>query len=69
MDALMNNINSSKLLYKELSRVCHPDRFVNSDKQKIAEEIFKNISKNKRKFKELEILKERAINELKIKFK
>ena len=48
MNNLMNSINGSKDLYKELSRKCHPDRFVNSEKQIIAEEIFQEISNNKR---------------------
>ncbi len=69
MDNLMNSINGSKTLYKELSRACHPDRFINSDKQKIAEEIFQAISKNKRDFKKLSELKQRAVEQLKINFK
>jgi hypothetical protein len=66
MDNLMNSINGSKDLYKELSRTCHPDRFINSDKQKLAEEIFQEISNHKRDFKKLTELKERAIAELNI---
>lgn len=69
MKNLMNSINSSKKLYKELSRACHPDRFVNSEKQEIAEEIFQEISKNKRDYKKLIELKQRMINELKIQLK
>lgn len=69
MDNLMNSINSSKDLYKKLSRTCHPDRFINSNKQKLAEEIFQDISKYKRDFKKLTELKERAITELNINFK
>jgi hypothetical protein len=69
MNDVMNSINSSKGLYKELSRTCHPDRFINSDKQKIAEEIFQEISRNKRNFKKLTELKERATTELNINFK
>ena len=53
MDNLMNSINNSKELYKELSRVCHPDRFINSDKQELAEKIFQEVSNNKRDFKKL----------------
>lgn len=69
MNNLMNSINGSKELYKKLSRSCHPDRFINSDKQKKAEEIFQEISKNKRDYKILTELKEKAIVELNIKFK
>lgn len=69
MNNLMNSINGSKDLYKELSRTCHPDRFINTDKQKLAEQIFQDISKYKRDFKKLTELKERAITELNINFK
>ena len=69
MANVMNSINNSKTIYKELSRACHPDRFVNSDKQIIAEEIFQGITKYKRDFKKLTELKERAIIELNINFK
>jgi len=69
MDNLMNSINSSRDLYKELSKKCHPDRFVNSDKQDLAEKIFQEISRNKRDFEKLNKLKLRAEKELNINFK
>lgn len=65
---VMNSINGAGELYKELSRKCHPDRFIDSPLQKHAEEIFQEISKNKRDFEKLSALKERAISELKITF-
>ena len=68
MDSLMNNINSSRGLYKELSRKCHPDRFMNDPKQKIAEEIFQEISKYERNFDKLSLIKIRAIKDLNITF-
>ncbi|HOZ83451.1 MAG TPA: hypothetical protein PKU82_11060 [Bacteroidia bacterium] len=68
MDNLMQSIHGSGELYKELSRRCHPDRFVNSPKQKIAEEIFQEISNNRRDFEKLSLLKQRAIDELNINF-
>ena len=68
MDNLMNSINGSRDLYKELSKACHPDKFVNTEKQKIAEDIFQDISKDKRNFEKLLALKERAKNELNINF-
>lgn len=68
MDNLMNSINIAGELYKELSRKCHPDLFVNMPNQKIAEEIFQEISKNKRNFEKLSALKQRAINELNLNF-
>jgi len=69
MGNLMNSINSSKQLYKELSRACHPDRFINSEKQVIAEHIFQEISDNKRDFNKLTALKQRAKTELNINLK
>jgi hypothetical protein len=68
MAGLMNSINSSKELYKELSKKCHPDRFVNTDKQEIADLIFQEITQSKRDFGALEKLKIRAEKELGIKF-
>jgi hypothetical protein len=68
MDSLMNSINSSRSLYKELSRKCHPDKFMNDPKQKIAEEIFQEISRYERNFDKLNLIKTRAINELNITF-
>lgn len=68
MDNLINSIHNSKNLYKELSKKCHPDRFINNPLQKNAEEIFQEITKNERNFEKLSKLKERAISELNINF-
>ena len=68
MGNLMKSINNSSELYKELSRKCHPDRFVNSPDQKLAEEIFQEIARHKRNHEKLIALKERAIAELNITF-
>lgn len=68
MDNLMDSINGSRELYKELSRKCHPDKFVNSSEQKIAEVLFQEISNNQRNFEKLSELKIRATNELNINF-
>jgi hypothetical protein len=40
MNNLMDSMHKSRNLYKELSKKCHPVRFINNPKQKIAEEIF-----------------------------
>jgi hypothetical protein len=66
MDNLINSINGSRELYKELSKICHPDKFLNSDKRKIAEDIFQEISKDKRNYEKLLAHKERAKKELNI---
>jgi DNA-binding transcriptional regulator GbsR (MarR family) len=68
MKNLVNSIAKSRELYKELSRQCHPDRFVNTDLQSIAEDIFQEVSRNKRDYKRLLALKESAIEKLNIKF-
>lgn len=68
MNNLMNSINSSRDLYKELSKKCHPDRFINDPKHKIAEEIFQEISRHERNFEKLNLIKTRAINELNVTF-
>jgi hypothetical protein len=68
MKNLVNSIAKSQTLYKELSRKCHPDRFVNTPLQVIAEELFQEISLNKRNYKKLIALKEVAIEKLNINF-
>lgn len=68
MGNLMDSIHNSRNLYKELSKKCHPDRFINDPKQKIAEEIFQEITKYERNFEKLRSLKLRAENELNINF-
>ena len=68
MDDVMKSIISSKELYKLLSRKCHPDRFINSNNHKQAENIFQLVSKNKRNYTELLKLKARAEKELNLIF-
>lgn len=68
MDNLMDNIHSSRQLYKEISRKCHPDNFINHPKHKLAEDIFQEITKNEKNYKNLSALKQRAINELDLNF-
>jgi hypothetical protein len=68
MDNLMNSIHNSRTLYKELTKKCHPDRFINNPMQQKSEEIFQEITKNERNYEKLNSLKLRAENELNIKF-
>jgi len=67
-----NIITSSfhaKHLYDELKVKCHPDRFPNdNEKNKIALELFQEISKNKTNYKKLIELKELAKQKLNINF-
>ena len=69
MNDLMDSINSSKALYKKLSRVCHPDKFQDEILKETADKIFQEISRHKRNHKKLLELKLRAENELSINFK
>lgn len=65
---VMKDIWLSKGSYDELKKKCHPDRFVGDEnKQRIANEIFQEITKNKNNYQKLQELKQRAINELNIK--
>jgi len=68
MDNLMESINSSKRLFHEMSRKCHPDNFNRNDQKKIAEQLFQEISSNKRDYHKLLELKHKAVAELNIKF-
>lgn len=68
MDNLLNSIHNSKGLYKELSKKCHPDRFINDPKQMTAQEIFQKITANEKNFEKLSLLKLRAESELNITF-
>ena len=64
----MNSITHSKELYKELSKKCHPDRFVNTHLQEVADKLFQEITANQRNHKRLTELKKQAQNELNINF-
>lgn len=64
MGNLMNSINKSSQLHKELSRKYHPDRFLDQDKKALAEELMKEINGNKTDYKSLLDLKEKAITNL-----
>ena len=66
MNSLMDNINKSKGLYKQLSTKCHPDRFTDTEITNKANEIFQEITKNKRDYKRLLELKTIAETELNI---
>lgn len=68
MTNLMNSINSSRDVYKELSHKCHPDRFQDEIMKMKAENIFQEISKYKRNHAKLMELKKRAQEELNVKF-
>lgn len=64
MDNVINSIHLSEKLYKELSRKYHPDRFIGDERHGRAEELFQEISKNKRNYSELLRIREIASTEL-----
>ncbi len=66
MDSLLGSINHAGPLYKELSRLCHPDRFVGTSNESIAQRIFQDISANRRKFDKLVLLAREAETELSV---
>ena len=54
-------------LYDELKIMCHPDRFPNDEeKNKVANQIFQEISKNRHNYNKLLELKEQAKQQLNI---
>lgn len=67
MDNLMDSIHSSRKLYHELSKKCHPDNFISNDQKEIADKLFQEITSNKRDYHKLLELKQKAIAELKLK--
>ncbi|WP_430936820.1 hypothetical protein [Saccharicrinis sp. 156] len=64
MNNLMNSINKSSQLHRELSRKYHPDRFLDQEKKTFAEELMKEINGNKTDYNKLLDLKEKANHKL-----
>jgi hypothetical protein len=68
-DNIFKSSFHSKEMYDELKVKCHPDRFVGDQNlQKIAENLFQEITKNKNNAKMLLELKNEAIQKLNINF-
>lgn len=65
---VMLDINNSQELYKILCRKCHPDKFINAEYHDEIEELYKEISKNKRNYSKLLELKEIASMKFNINF-
>lgn len=66
---IINSSFNSKQLYNELKVKCHPDLFpTDKEKNKIAENIFQEITKNQNNAKRLIELKEEAKQKLNINF-
>lgn len=68
MGSLFQNINDrerAKTLYKELSLLCHPDKFPeNSEEQEWAKEIFDKIQHSQTNYRQLFALQEEINNHL-----
>jgi hypothetical protein len=60
MENLMNSINKAESLFKQLSKKYHPDRFINSDNHTLAEQLFQQITENKRNYQQLVRLQKQA---------
>jgi hypothetical protein len=66
MDDMMRDIYLSAELHKKLSRICHPDRFVNTSLTSLANEIFQELQLYKNNYSKLLELEEIITNELQI---
>ena len=64
MGNIMDSINGARDLYKKLSRKCHPDRFVGSDKRDAAEKIMQDVTKYRRNYNKLKELEKQIESEL-----
>lgn len=62
--SLFTSMEKGNQLFNQLKIRCHPDRFIGTDKQKLAEEIFKLVQVNSTDYARLLELKERIDNEL-----
>lgn len=66
MSDIMNDINLAPSLYKNLSRVCHPDRFVGTVFETTANSLFQDVQQAKNNYSALSELKTRIEQELKV---
>ena len=64
MDDVVDDIFFSKELYDKLKVRYHPDRYVDPDLNKIATEIYQEITKNKTNYKKLKEIQEEAKSKL-----
>ena len=69
MNNIILSIFHAESLYNKLKIKCHPDRFIDNELLRIkAEDIFKEVTENKRNFNRLQELQLIAEGELNIKF-
>lgn len=62
--SLFTSMEKGQQLFNQLKIRCHPDRFIGTNKQEIAEEIFKLVLENSTDYARLQQLKKRIENEL-----
>ncbi len=68
MNNVVRSIFQAEQIYNKLKIECHPDKFVfDENMMKIADEIFKDISANRRNYDRLKEIESLAEKELKIK--
>lgn len=68
MSNVVNSMYQSKELYDKLKVKCHPDRFPEEENKKIADDLFQELTKNKRNHNRLLELKKEAEQKLNIQF-
>ena len=69
MDDVMRDMHQAPVLYKALSRACHPDSFAGNPLELLANELFQEVQQNEHNFKQLELLKTKIQEQLHIKIK
>ena len=67
MDNVVNSMFLCQPLYDKLKKKCHPDRFLDKEKNIIATGIFAKIVENKYNYQELLSVKKEAESKLNIK--
>lgn len=66
-DNIIKSSFNSQSLYDSLKKKCHPDRFLEKEKNAIATEIFARIVENKYNYQALQEIKDDAETKLNIK--
>ena len=61
---IFQSIGKGKQLFEELRKKTHPDRFIGTEKENLALEIFQLVEANSTNYEELLKLKERIQKEL-----
>lgn len=62
--SLFASMSQGQKLFNQLKVQCHPDRFIGTDKQALAEELFKQVQENSTNYENLLKLKDRINEEL-----